>query len=877
MEFIIWMNENIFEPLSNGSVRIDSFVGIASIIIAIVIFVAETMKDKGIETQKKFILTKTNMRKCMIFSVFILAFCIVKQILPYNEKCSDLIKTIFFIMELLLNIIIIRSIYLTIRLFVVSIKLNADSKYFYEEYYKYITNRIEKIHKRKIKSSNKKIKKNSIKKIIKENEKYFTTSTINLKNYIPVKANKSGIFKSYSTRVLQTIIDKIEEKEINNSELIIYSSPLFVLPLKENEKINRGVTIAYYKNDIIGYEDLLRNSIILNDTIPYQDDEINLIISDLFSIASSKEEGFDADNRLYDYFDYLYKNEMYSILNMSYEYIRRVYINKYKDLHENKELAKFLGMLARLAYYNEDLERFKFVYDYIYYCYSQQLNYSNDIREVSYEFANDIIRYDYYSVKKNDDTIYFDVLLSNFINFLFDLIVRKEFKAINDIFQNVIFDYNHFIDDEPDQYDIIRIQFCFGFIYGLIILSDKDSFEEKHKEGLKVLINNIKTFFVDIYNQNDAILYFKRYYNMVSYIHDVYSRFDFRFEKKEYRNSWSGFIVEDTKILKEFIYIFSINYSNLEDINKELVKKENNYFFQKLLNIVKTVDNSKLDELLDINFDNTRLIELLEKLKELCDKEEEKYIKTHQLSNSKIEKFRNTIFEEIEKGNQLTSYLEKNNKYSLLTKKGKRLFGFNQLVRRNIFFENIGGLDNISKDYARAILEGISKDYLKKLDSISETIKMNIKEFVNNIDDNEKYVIITSPLNWKIVELYNLDDKEVEICGKKIDVIMIPKAKDIYLIKKKQLPRIEMLEPAEDINSGIIKKGILFDLIDCSTNENARNEIQENTKWLEEKGSVEDQIEYLRGNCAFKLLISPSIRRIPNSKCYKFVIKEGDE
>jgi len=877
MDFIIWMNKNVFEPLNNGSVRIDSFIGIVGVIIAIVIFVAETMNDTNIESQKKFVLTKTKMKKSMILSVLILAFCIIKQLLPYNNKCSDLIKIIFFFLEFSLNILIIWSISLTIRLFVVSIKLKAESKFFYEEYYKYIKSRLEKIHRQKIKSSNKKIDKDSIKRIIKENEKYFTTSEINLKCYIPVKANKSGIFKSYSTRALQTIIDKIEEKEINNSELIIYSSPLFVLPLKENEKINRGVTIAYYKNDIVGYEDLLRNSIILNDSIPYQDDEINLIISDLFLIASSKEEGFDADNRLFNYFDYLYKNEMYSILNMSYEYIRRVYINKYKDLHENKELAKFLDMLAKLAYSNEDFERFKFTYDYIYYCYSQQLNYTDDIREVSYEFSNDIIRYDYYSIKKNDDTIYFDVLLSNLMNFLFDLIVRKEFKAINDIFQNVVFDYNHFIDEEPDQYDIIRIQFCFGFIYGLIILSDKDCFTEKHKEGLKVLINNIKCFFMDIYNQNDAILYFKRYYNRASNVYDVYSRFDFRFEKKEYRNSWSGFIVEDIYILKEFIYIFTIYYSNLEDINNELVKRENKYFFQKLLDSVKTDNNSKIDELLDINFDNTHLIELLEKLVELCDKEEKKYIKTHQLNKNKIEKFRNTIFDEIEKGNQLTSYLKKNRKYSLSTKKGKRMFGFNQIIRRDIFFENIGGLENISKDYAQALLEGISKDYLKKLDSISETIKISIKEFVDNINNNDKYIIITSPMNWNIVELYNLDDYQVRINDKTIDVIMIPKAKDIYLIKKKQLPRIELLEPIDAFDSGILKNGVYYDLIDCSTNEEARNEIQENTKWLEEKGNIEDQMEYLKGNCAFKLFISPSIKKTPNSKCYKFIVKEYDE
>ena len=48
--FIVWMNKHLFEPLNSSSVRIDSFIGIASIIIAVVIFVAETMNDKKSDT-----------------------------------------------------------------------------------------------------------------------------------------------------------------------------------------------------------------------------------------------------------------------------------------------------------------------------------------------------------------------------------------------------------------------------------------------------------------------------------------------------------------------------------------------------------------------------------------------------------------------------------------------------------------------------------------------------------------------------------------------------------------------------------------------------------------------------------------------------------
>ena len=58
---------------------------------------------------------------------------------------------------------------------------------------------------------------------------------------------------------------------------------------------------------------------------------------------------------------------MRSLLDISYEYIKKIYIKYYKDIHKNKELAEFLSSLASLAYSNEDYERYKFLSNYIYY------------------------------------------------------------------------------------------------------------------------------------------------------------------------------------------------------------------------------------------------------------------------------------------------------------------------------------------------------------------------------------------------------------------------------------------------------------------------------------------------------------------------------
>ena len=256
--FIIWMNVNVFEPL-NRSVRIDAFVGIVGVLVAIVIFIAETMNDRKVETQKRFVLEKTKMKSIMTFSIFILSLCIIKEVIPYNKECVGLFKILFFVVELLLNIFICRSIWLTIKLFGIAIKLNTDSDYFSTEYDKYIEKRLMGIHNRNIKNSKKKLKNESIDKFVKDNKKYFSFDVENIDDYIPIKANKSGIFKSYSCRSLQAIIDKIEEENRRRKELIVYTKPLMILNLKGGEKVNRGVAVAYCKNDIINYEDSIRN------------------------------------------------------------------------------------------------------------------------------------------------------------------------------------------------------------------------------------------------------------------------------------------------------------------------------------------------------------------------------------------------------------------------------------------------------------------------------------------------------------------------------------------------------------------------------------------------------------------------------------------
>ena len=89
------------------------------------------------------------------------------------------------------------------------------------------------------------------------------------------------------------------------------------------------------------------------------------------------------------------------------------------------------------------------------------------------------------------------------------------------------------------------------------------------------------------------------------------------------------------------------------------------------------------------------------------------------------------------------------------------------------------------------------------------------------------------------------------------------------------MPKISLLTP--NINDGTIKDNIFFKLTDCANDENARNDIQKNTKWLEEKGNIDDQLDYLMAQCAFELYVFPSIRTDDSSSCIKFVTEKGGQ
>lgn len=134
--FVNWCNHNLLLPL-DSDLKISVFVGVCSLFIAIVVFIAQVINKKQLLSEKFFIKKKTNMLPIFILVVVTLALCPIST--AFSETLLRLdTPWIYFLCQLIIDSFIVLSISLIIKLFYVSVNLVSNNKYFRDEYYKFI-------------------------------------------------------------------------------------------------------------------------------------------------------------------------------------------------------------------------------------------------------------------------------------------------------------------------------------------------------------------------------------------------------------------------------------------------------------------------------------------------------------------------------------------------------------------------------------------------------------------------------------------------------------------------------------------------------------------------------------------------------------------
>lgn len=890
IDFIVDISSKMYEFLLktsyilNSDIRRDIFIGVTGLMVAIIIFIAEIISNKKYELEKRVILSKTEIIKNMKFCIFIYFMMFVSSIV----KCSYDSPTeyvyiqsdvLFIILQILIDILILIFMYKTFNIFKISVKLNIDKEYFNKELDSYVNKRSMEIEKEASKKSLKNVKKlkQDFENYLKNKNK-LSNDTLSVgfseESYIPIYTNKRGIIKNYNYKKIDSMIENIDN--ISNEESKDYlpaNEPVFVFAKQIGDKVEKNSIVGYCLKGYKNYFKDFSNCIIYDENSMYVGDEIKLINENLFEIANnfSEPDDFDDNNKLFNYFNYLYKNDLNGVKKFFIYQLEEKARNVYKDKYKNFRYAIFLNSISSLAYGNENFDEYQQISRLIFFLYYEQLEIDgNDTKKVAYNFANHYFKYDYFSIKKNSDIRFYDELMSNLLRFIFVLIREKKFDVITILFKNILLEHDRHISDDFDEKDILNLQFAIGIIQCLMMLVDKNNISNEDKKEIMNIINWTKQYFINTYDAWQIIINFKRYCGRKSSIQSAYDHLEFDFIDHEYLSSWSGWHIDEKSILKELLCAFKIRTVFKDSINYDEITKDDKYYFKNLLELISSTEKTKFEQELNLNFSNGNLAESLKLVITDAENKEKEYIKNNQLNENKVKDFEKIIKDKIFKSNKLEEYLNSLNKIEKIDMKIKRVCGINQLIPRDVFFEDYGGYESIAEQFGEIFKPAKEKEFINKIDSISKLSEDNVDEVLNKIERIEDYLLITSYINCDNISGYDGYSDFVLINDKKLEIMKFPQIENIYLIEKKYLPKLQYCDFDEDFNVNNIEGNLYYELNDCSKDDKLRNEIIEKSSWLSEKGNIDEQQEYLKQQCRLRLFLAFRFYKIKHSKAIKF-------
>ena len=894
IDFIIDVSSKIYEfflktsYILNSDIRRDIFIGVTGLMVAIIIFIAEVISNKKYELEKRVILSKTDIIKNMKFCIFIYFIMFLSSIVKCSyDSPTDYVyiqsDVLYIILQLLINFLIVRFMYKTYKIFKISVKLNTDKEYFNKELDNYINQRSMEIEKEACEESLK-----NIKKLKQDFEKYLigknklSNDAISIgfseDSFIPIYTNKRGVIKNYNYKKIDSIIENIDNISSEESkDYLPGNEPVFVFAKQIGDKIEKNSIIGYCLKGYKKYFKDFSNCIIYDENSMYVGDEIKLINENLLELANdfSEPNDFDDNNKLFNYFNYLYQNDLNGVRKISIYQLEEMARIIYKNRYKNYRYAIFLNRISSLAYSNDNYDEYQQISRVIYFLYYQQLKIDgNDVKKVAYNFANHYFKYDYFSIKKNSDIRFYDELMSNLLRFICDLIREKKFDVISILFKNILLEHDRHTSDDFDEKNILNLQFSIGIIQCLMMLIDNKDISSDDKKEIINIINWTKQYFINTYDAWQIVINFKKYCNRKSSIQEVYDHLEFDFIDHEYLSSWSGWHIDDKIILKELLYAFKIRTVFKDSINYDEITKDDKYYFKNLLELMSSTEKTKFEQKLNLYFSNGNLIESLKLVISDAERKEKEHIKNNQLDNNKVKDFEKIIKETVFKNNQLEDYLNSLNKIEKFDMTIKRVCGINQLIPREVFFKDCGGYESIAEQFGKIFETAKEEEFINKIDSISKLSVDNVDEVINKIEKIEDYLIITNYLNCDNIESYDMYSDSIVINGKKLEIMKIPQIESIYLIEKKYLPKLQYCNFDENFDKNNIDGNLYYEFNDCSKDDYLRNEIIEKSSWLSEKGSINEQQEYLKQQCRLRLFLAFRFCKIKYSKAIKFDVNE---
>lgn len=855
--------------------RINVYIGITGILVAVVIFIAEIVSDKKIEVYKKLMLNKTNIVKNVKHMIVTLIFSwMFKLIEPEGSKIT------YILCQTLLNILILYSTIETFKMFVEVIKLNTSKEYFDDELKKYVYSKMKNNAKNIELIKHKLDRKNrELMNFISKSKVFHFESNYRNNEYNILESNTSGYIESYNYHLLNKIEENLltQIQSIKNDNYSSRSLPINIPEIyickKIGDKCSKGFSIAYYKNVKRELINLINQAIVIDkEEILKNDNEICKIITDFFSISFENILEIDTENMLKELYEFLCYNNYESIILIFLNNLDNIYS---QFLHENKVNESFIRFLIELRTisikYNR-YEDFKKINLYVTWLYIKMMNFKDsDLKHIAYKYSNNV--YNNYYLGKKSDSKYYDLIMSNLLLIIKEFIKRERIDAVLVIFDNIFFDKRYYNGEEFTDKDVINFQFVIAIIYFLLY-----QYEIEEKNGgvndyfineVSNLIDVLEEEFLELYDMWDVILKFNKYSKNNSEINHVMESIELDSEEHKYKNSWVVTTIDINNVLKCMIYMFDISYVEIEKINKEQIKREEKYKYEKLKELFSNNSYLKLEE--KYNYKSKykpKIDEVLNNVISIADEKEKEYELNAEIDIEKINKFKEIIIRDCQKKSELEELIYRLGKCRESNEKIKRVKGIAKLIPRSWFIKdeyNTIYTDHIAEEYGMAFQRGMKKEIIQSIKKKSIKVEDKLEDMINKINNSSDYILLTNRQTLYNTN-YKLENDYLIIDTKRIRVLFIYEVEGFILINQNSLPIIEICDFDDFYEKENIFKNIYIKITDCSQNEQLRNEIISNTKWLKEKGGLNEQNEYLKEMCDFKVF-----------KAYKIIDSDIDE
>ncbi len=172
--------------------------------------------------------------------------------------------------------------------------------------------------------------------------------------------------------------------------------------------------------------------------------------------------------------------------------------------------------------------------------------------------------------------------MSLLLKFVIYLMKSSNYSAMDVLFDNILIERIYYKDNEFDEYDVINFQFACGIIYCLIMLSTHNKIIETSLNTIKRMINYIENSLINLYDAWDATEYFRKYFNKKN-LHTKRFMIILTLNSltMNIKSSWSGWCIDTTIVLKkEFLFVFEIDFVNINSINKNRLLEKINIFMK---------------------------------------------------------------------------------------------------------------------------------------------------------------------------------------------------------------------------------------------------------------------------------------------------------